>query len=216
MSIIEILQKHLGKEQYESVGEKIKNDVSKIMVPKEDFNKAKADKETLEAQIETLKEAKTKLENDVIEAEKKATEKADEKLSELEKLQKSVETLTETLNSEKEARTTLEKTLEGEKRKSALHQLYQDQEIDLNPNYYDYADILLREAKVEEAKDRLLEIAKTKPEMFGKTTVAGKTPKGTEGETGRGLFTQEQVSKMSDTELMENYEKVKESEKTWS
>ena len=115
MSLTEVLKDKLSDEEYKKVGSALQKEISKIMVPKEDFNKLNdekkvliEDKKTLETEKTTIETAKGKVEADLVEANKKIETKETDKLTEMEKLQKSIEDLKTLGVEEKAERTKLE------------------------------------------------------------------------------------------------------------
>jgi len=214
MSLTELLKDKLSDEEYKKVGSALQKEISKIMIPKEDFNKVNEDKKSLIEDKKTLETEKGKVEADLIKANEKIEAKENDKLTEMEKMQKSIDDLTQTVTDTESKRVDLETQLSNNALKSAKHKIYKEKEIDLNPEYFDYMDSLLKDVKLDEVKNKLTEMAKTKKEIFGVNSLKGATP--TTGEkTPEGLFTKAQVEGMNQKQMVENYDKIVESQAAW-
>lgn len=207
MGLDDVLKNVLGEETYKEKGSALKKELAKEVIPKHEFN-AKLDLiKDLESDKETLLNDKKELEDKVKEAEKGG-------LSDLGKLQKSIETLTKDLQSEKTKREDSEKALNDEKLSNTIKSKLTDAKM--KSKFIDKYINDFKGIKEDEFSDKLKEFAENNKELFGEDNLGGKKPEGEFNENnGSKHFTKEQVEAMSDAEVQANMDAIDASMTKW-
>lgn len=205
MDLIALLGEDLAKQVSEKLGDEydIYNKKNGDMIPKAKFNEKIAELKDLKTQFDSI--------NSKIADLDKFTNENTELKTQLDKIKQDNEAF----------KLEADKRLLSEKKRflgrEGLLSLGADKEyIDFLESKIDYEKMELDNEKLIGLADKANSLRDTYKKMFNETIYSGTGAPDRGGKTpSKDFFTQEQVDKMSDKEVMQNIDKINESMKSW-
>lgn len=213
MGLPEVLKKQLGDDLYEKHGKTIQQEIAKMFVPKEDFNKVNKKVQEFDNEKKTLTDSINEYKTKVDELNTQLKDITDKDKSDSEKLMDRISKLENDLTTERTARQESENKYADEKKVNSISQRLAKAE--LNPKFMDMVIPKFKDVADDTFDATLKEYKEANKELFGREKLGGTPPSGSLDDVPSGFFTKEQVEKMSDKEAAQNLDKIKESQKYW-
>ena len=214
MSYEDDLKKLLGDDVYKEKGKDLKVLIAKNHKHESEYKKLEEKITGLESEKKVLLEEKSEFEKAKKEAEAKAKQDELNKLSDLEKIQKQMEDLTNKLSESETKAKEFQTNLEDEKKTNSLKGILKDT-YKMKPKFVDTYVGQFKEVAESDLDAKIKEFQDGNKELFGEERLKGDKPKGSFVDNKSDYFTKEQVESMNDEQTIENYEKIQESMKKW-